>query len=230
MSEAEAQPYEPNWSMNDVLAYQRERAEQKRRCDVENGLLRNIDKRAKEQGLPVEVIRAVDRVRKREKPEAEVYLKQFLRISTANGIVAGPQLNLWTQEGYTPTDEEAELAAENKASDEGFKAGRGGLPKDANRYAPGTAASQAWVKWWARGVEAEKHITGGRSVVASREQPKARQRAQPPKKAAPRLLPAPAQPPQTLHRDNVVPIPKPVAKRGRGRPKGSRNKPKAKRG
>lgn len=222
MSEAQEQ-YVPNWNMNEVLSYQRERAEQKRICDLEVARLRNIDKRAKEAGLPIEVIRAVDKIRKREKPEAEVYLNQFLRITAANGIVAGPQLNMWAVDGYTPTDDEKNLAEVAKAEDAGYSAGRGGQPKDSNPYQMGTEPSAAWVKWWGRGVDAQKQLTGGRSVVASREQPAARKRAQKPAQAPRKALPAPDKP---LAGGNVVPL----LKRGRGRPKGAKNKLKAKRG
>jgi ribosome modulation factor len=234
--------YVPNWSTNDVLIYQRERAEQERKVHTEQAALRNIDKRAKDSGLPVEVIKAVIKLRKRDKTEAEVWINQFLRIGAANGIV-GPQLNIFGQEGFEPTDEQQQMVNLATAEDRGFQAGRGGMGKDANPYQPGTEESQAWVKWWANGVAAFKHANGGVApAAADKEQPRARQRKMAEVKAIAAPLPevgapvsepeaakpkkrGPGRPPKARPNGSATVVA--VAKRGRGRPPKSAKQPTA---
>jgi hypothetical protein len=168
----------PMWTMNDWFDYQNAWDEQKRKCDIEGAVLRSIDKRAKDSGLPIELRPIANRLRRRGSAEAELFVGQLLRISAANGVIQGPQLNAFAAAHYTPTDEIRQMANVAAAEDEGFRAGRGGLAKDANPYPVGSEESLAWVKWHGRGVAAQEHIMGARGTLAqaSKEQPKARQR------------------------------------------------------
>jgi len=164
--------------MIDVLSLQREVAEQERKVQTEQAFLRNIWKRAKEAGLPTDVVKAVNKQRKKELPEAQVYLQQYVRISAANGIVImGPQMTLYDQEDYQPTPEEERIVALSRAEQDGWRAGMGGLDKDANPHPAGSEQSQAWVLWWGRGSGSAKYANGGVSpITATKEQPKARTR------------------------------------------------------
>jgi DNA-binding transcriptional MerR regulator len=223
------QPYVPNW-MNDAIACMRERNEQKRRVETEQAALRAIDKRWKEAGLPLDVIKAVDKLRKRQKPEAEHWIGQFLQVSSVCGIL-GPQLNIFGAEGYEPTDEQKHAVDIAHAEDEGFLAGRDGLGKDANPHEPGSEKSQAWVKWWGRGVEAAKFVNGGVAPSpANRSQPKARQRRAVEVKALEAPEPSPESTPETPKRRGRPPkangAHQAAPVKMRGRPPGSKNKPK----
>jgi len=218
------QPYVPNWNMNDVLACQRERAEQKRRVDTEKEALRAIDKKWKGAGLPVDVIRAVERVAKKDSPEH--WVGQFLQISSVYGVL-GPQLNIFGTQGYEPTNEQKQAVALARAEDEGFVAGRGGLGKDSNPYEPGSELSQAWVKWWQRGVAAAEYVSGVAPAAANKAQPNARQRRTVEVKALAAPEPT-AEPPKRRGRPpkaNGAHQAAKVAAR-RGRPPGVKNKPK----
>jgi DNA-binding transcriptional MerR regulator len=219
----------PHYTMEDALNYQREWEEQDRRCKVEGALRTAIDRRARDMGLPVEEIKLSIRLRRRGSAMAEMFVAQFMRQCAANGFVPGPQLNAFSNSAeYQPTDEIRQMAKVAQAEDEGFIAGRGGLGKDANPYEVGSEESQAWAKWWGRGVAAQEHIMRGRGEQArpTGEQPQARRRprepSEPPAPAEPRALPAPEpslDQPEMAADDNVVPM-----KRGRGRPPGAKNK------
>lgn len=228
----------PNWSGIDVVNYLREVDAQERRVQTEQAARRNIDKRAKDSGLPIEVIRTIRKLRKRDPAEAQVWVSQFLRIGALTGIVAGPLFA--AQPYYAPSDEECHVVDIGRAEEAGFQAGRGGLSKDDNPYQPGTEESQIWVKWWNNGVAAFKYANGGTAPTpADKAQPKGRQRRTVEVKAipAPEALEiqevAPEAPVQARPRKkaaakkrangagNVVPMLK-----KRGRPPGSKNKPK----
>jgi len=193
----------PTWTIQDAADYQLEFEEQDRKCKVENALRSAIDKKWREIGVPVEEIKLSIRLRRRGTDKAEAFIANFARASAANGLVLGPQLNVFNGTEEFP-EAIRKMGRVAKANDEGFLAGRGGLGKDANQYEEGSEESQGWIKWWQIGVRAQEHINGrrGEQAQASKAQPKARGR--PPK--AVNALAAPEQ--------NVVPM-----KRPRGRPR-----------
>lgn len=190
----------PTWTMQDAADYQLEYEEQDRKCKVENALRSAIDKRWRDIGVPVEEIKLSIRLRRRGTDKAETFIANFARASVANGLVLGPQLNVFNAAEEFP-EAIRKMGRVAKANDEGFLAGRGGLGKDANQYEEGSEESQGWVKWWQIGVRAQEHINGrrGEQVQANKAQPKARGRP-------PKALVAPE--------ENVVPL-----KRPRGRPR-----------
>jgi len=193
----------PTWTIQDAADYQLEYEEQDRKCKVENAMRAAIDKRWRDIGVPVEEIKLSIRLRRRGAAKAEIFIANFARASAANGLVLGPQLNVFDANEEFP-EAIRKMGRVAKANDEGYLAGRGGLGKDANQYEDGSEESQGWVKWWQIGVRAQEHINGrrGEQVQANKAQPKARGR--PPK--AIRALAAPD--------ENVVPM-----KRPRGRPR-----------
>jgi len=189
--------------MQDAADYQLEYEEQDRKCKVENAMRAAIDKRWRDIGVPVEEIKLSIRLRRRGAAKAEIFIANFARASAANGLVLGPQLNVFDANEEFP-EAIRKMGRVAKANDEGYLAGRGGLGKDANQYEDGSEESQGWVKWWQIGVRAQEHINGrrGEQVQANKAQPKARGR---PQKAI-KALAAPD--------ENVVPM-----KRPRGRPR-----------
>lgn len=191
----------PTWTMQDAADFQIEFEEQDRKCKVENKLRAAIERRWRDVGVPVEEIKLSIRLRRRGAAKAEAFIANFARASAANGLVQGPQLNVFNATEEFP-ESIRQMGRVAKANDEGYLAGSGGLGKDANRYEDGSEESQGWLKWWQIGVKAQEHINGrrGEQVQASKQQPKARGR--PPK--AVKALPAPEQ--------NVVPM------KRRGRP------------
>jgi len=193
----------PTWTMQDAADYQLEYEEQDRKCKVENAMRAAIDKRWRDIGVPVEEIKLSIRLRRRGAAKAEIFIANFARASAANGLVLGPQLNVFDANEEFP-EAIRKMGRVAKANDEGYLAGRGGLGKDANQYEDGSEESQGWVKWWQIGVRAQEHINGrrGEQVQANKAQPKARGR---PQKAI-KALAAPD--------ENVVPM-----KRPRGRPR-----------
>jgi len=193
----------PTWTIQDAADYQLEYEEQDRKCKVENAMRAAIDKRWRDIGVPVEEIKLSIRLRRRGAAKAEIFIANFARASAANGLVLGPQLNVFDANEEFP-EAIRKMGRVAKANDEGYLAGRGGLGKDANQYEDGSEESQGWVKWWQIGVRAQEHINGrrGEQVQANKAQPKARGR---PQKAI-KALAAPD--------ENVVPM-----KRPRGRPR-----------
>ena len=193
----------PTWTMQDAAEYQLEYEEQDRKCKVESALRAAIDKRWRDIGVPVEEIKLSIRLRRRGAAKAEAFIANFARASAANGLVQGPQLNVFNATEEFP-ESIRQMGRVAKANDEGYLAGRGGLGRDANRYQDGSEESQGWIKWWQIGLRAQEHITGARGTVAqaNKAQPKARGR--PPKTV--KALAAPE--------ENVVPL-----KRPRGRPR-----------
>ena len=193
----------PTWTIQDAADYQLEFEEQDRKCKVENAMRAAIDKRWRDIGVPVEEIKLSIRLRRRGAAKAEIFIANFARASAANGLVLGPQLNVFDANEEFP-EAIRKMGRVAKANDEGYLAGRGGLGKDANQYEDGSEESQGWVKWWQIGVRAQEHINGrrGEQVQANKAQPKARGR---PQKAI-KALAAPD--------ENVVPM-----KRPRGRPR-----------
>jgi len=189
--------------MQDAADYQLEYEEQDRKCKVESAMRAAIDKRWRDIGVPVEEIKLSIRLRRRGAAKAEIFIANFARASAANGLVLGPQLNVFDANEEFP-EAIRKMGRVAKANDEGYLAGRGGLGKDANQYEDGSEESQGWVKWWQIGVRAQEHINGrrGEQVQANKAQPKARGR---PQKAI-KALAAPD--------ENVVPM-----KRPRGRPR-----------
>src|SRR6185503_17542293 len=130
----------PTWTMQDAADYQLEYEEQDRKCKVESAMRAAIDKRWRDIGVPVEEIKLSIRLRRRGAAKAEIFIANFARASAANGLVLGPQLNVFDANEEFP-EAIRKMGRVAKANDEGYLAGRGGLGKDANQYEDGSEES-----------------------------------------------------------------------------------------
>lgn len=230
--------------------YQQKLAEQLRRLQVDKEALRNIKQEAKDAGLPTDVIALYEKLAKKGDRGAVHFLEQLGFVAGANGLV-GPQAGFTF---YEASEEDLHRAGVRKASGDGWDAGRGGLDADANPHQHGTAEAQAWHTWWKNGRAGATYARGGvEPARADKAQPKARKRSKVEAKSLPAPVsepePAPVvelepepeeefvardiihEPPPKKTRakrqlTNGKANPKSMPLKKRGRPPGSKNRPK----
>jgi hypothetical protein len=177
----------------DALAdWMRQYRTQRRKCDEENGALRNIVKRAKADGVNTKAMISACASTKLDPEQVaadmrdEVYYKTVLRIPITAEVVFG---------GWQPSVTERTRAQDDEwdAQDKGYAAGKQGVPIEDSPYPPGTELHQQWSTFWHRGQEAIARTLGPNETQAptTRERParkakapaKATKAAKPPKLA-----------------------------------------------
>jgi len=205
-------------SNDEVLACLREYESQKRVCDSENGVLRNIVKRHKAAGVNIPALMATCKARKREPMEVVAELREQIRYMSLRNI---PVARETLFDGWTPRVSEKSRDEEDiwTAEDSGYRAGRHGVDISENPYSPGIELHAAWLKWWQKGQAAIARELGPDTEQA----PASRIRR-------PRQMRFPGtdrrKRPAEEEKGNGHAAEAPP-KRGRGRPKGSKNRPPA---
>jgi hypothetical protein len=154
------------------LEWMRQIQTQQRRCDEENGVLRNIFKRAKADGRNVASMRRAIKATKREPGEviadlrAEIRYMALRRIPlTQAELFAGFDLHLAEK-----SEHEDDLWS---ADDAGYRAGWGGVPIDDDPHAAGSEADVHWRAGWHKGQAARARQLGpdATQATASRTRP-----------------------------------------------------------
>jgi ribosome modulation factor len=191
-----------NTASNDSAAdWMRQYRVQKRRCDEENGVLRNIVKRAKADGMNTTAMIAAVKATKLEPEVVSADLRDQIRYM---GIIHLPMTQASLFEGI---DFEVNSSTEHKddlwtAEDAGYRAGRHGQRIEDCPYQTGTELHVHWVQEWHKGQAAIARELGPDVKVASAN-----------KKRKPRQGKL-----QGVSEPAYVPT---AARKGKGRPRGS---------
>lgn len=164
---------------------------QKRRCDEENGVLRNIVKRAKADGMPIKPMIAAVAASKLDPDEVIRELRDTVELMTIKRIpIAREDLFNWDVELTDKTRAEDDLW---DAEDAGYRAGRGGNTLGDCPYPPGSELHVGWTREWHTGEAAIGRELGGNAkpASASKQRPRRARQVDLPLSDAP---PAPAKP------------------------------------
>jgi ribosome modulation factor/uncharacterized protein (UPF0335 family) len=158
---------------NDVAAdYKRQVITQRRRVSEENGILRNIYKRAKADGLNLKALKASCDAAKLDPTEVVRDLRDTVHyISLSTPIESSGLFDGWSVRMSPETrEQEAVFGAE----DAGYRAGRAGTAQGDCPFASGTTQAGAWVKQWKLGAASRAKELGpaAKQVVAERARPK----------------------------------------------------------
>ena len=191
----------------------------KRTMDSDNGKLRAHLKQYGEQGVDLKALQRVSKAFGRIEPEEFVkllatelhYARLILRAEAQADMFFGEDADTRVSNATRYSDDI--MTAESR----GYQAGLKGAPRDECPYEEGTDTAKSWRKWWRTGSEQRsQEKPASKAANASRKTLRGRQmrvpgteRTQASPRKERRQKPAEAAP-----------------KRGRGRPPGSKNKPK----
>ena len=142
-----------NISPDAELDWLRQYATQKRVCDSENGVLRNILKRAKGEGVNVKALTATHRATKLDPDEVVADLAAQIRMMALRHIPVTREslFGDWTP----PVTQKSRMADDLwDAEDSGYQAGRYGTGLDECPYDAGSVLQVEWTRWWHKGQEA----------------------------------------------------------------------------
>lgn len=197
-----------NAPSNDLSAdWLRQIRQQARKCDEETGVLRNLYKRAKSDGMNVGSMRQAIKSAKLDRDEVATDLSDQLRyMSILRVPISAEEIFDWDA---AVTEQTARADDMWDASDKGYHAGRHGVPTADSPYEPGTELFVSWLAAWREGQAAIAREMGKdvEPVTADRSRP---QRTEP--------APAPESEAEEDDQGGVVPTPLAArAKRGRGR-------------
>lgn len=144
---------------------------QRRRCDEENGVLRNIIKRAKSDGMPIKAMIATVAASKLDPTEVQRDLRDRLRLMSIKRIeIDRESLFDWD----TVVNEQTRAADDEwTAGDKGYRAGRHGTPIDECPYQAGSSLMVAWQVDWAKGQASIARELGenAKQASAARQRP-----------------------------------------------------------
>lgn len=123
---------------------------QKRRCDEEQGVLRNIIKRAKSDGINARAMIAAVNATKQDPEVIAADLRDQIRYM---GLIhlpvsQGQLFEGWDDAVTAKTQHEDDLW---DAEDAGYRAGRHGVPSEESPYAVGTELHVHWLSEWHKG-------------------------------------------------------------------------------
>jgi len=162
-----------NVSNETIQEWMREYETQKRVCDVEQGVLRNIRKRAKADGVNLAALTAVSRARKMDPQEAVAELRDTTRYYALRNIPVSRETLF---DGWTPrvTEKARELDDVWDAEDAGFQAGRHGTDIAECPYEIGSMLHAEWLSWWHKGQESRSKELGpdATQAPATRRRPR----------------------------------------------------------
>lgn len=174
-------------SNDQILDWMRKYQTQKRRCSEENGVLRNLVKQAKGEGVHIKVMLAECEAQKMPLDERIAELRERIRYAA---LRAPDQFTAETLfDGWSPRITEKSKQEDDiwDAEESGYKAGRYGVPVDDCPYLVGGELHQAWMSWRMKGQEAIAKEMGPNQTVAStaRSRPKRNGHAEPAQEALP---------------------------------------------
>lgn len=169
-------------SSNDAsLEWMRAYQTQKRRCDEENGVLRNICKRAKADGTNVKAMILTVNLTKLDPSVVRQDIRDQLRYMGLRNLPVSAT-DLFDGLDLTVTDKTRAANDIWTAEQAGYVAGRRGEKIEASPYPAGSELFVAWQQWWTKGQAAIAREMGPDAKVAStaRERPsRAKQAALP---------------------------------------------------
>lgn len=163
-------------SNDQALDWMRQYQTQKRSCQEANGVLRNIVKRAKADGINVTAMIATCEATKLDPDTVVKNVHDTVRYMSLRSIpvTAEAIFQNWDTRITEKSQAEDDIWT---AEDQGYKAGRHGAAVESCTYHPGTELHVAWMTWWHRGQEAMAKELGPDAVQASAEK---RPRGRPP--------------------------------------------------
>ena len=230
-----------------TIAYER----QKSVCNRENALLANIVKQGKAEGIPTKAAVEASQKMKAMGEGAADHLRDMIRVMALRNIpVTQPGLFDGWDLSLTQATREEDSAW--RAESRGFDAGLHGADVSDNPFAPSTEVHVRWEIGRRNGLATRERNTGGKAVTAPRRRP-VRQLRMPgtePRQDSPALAAKKAakeangeaqEAPQAVETEAAPSIAAAAmaaltgsqeaaaeapVKRGPGRPKGSKNKPK----
>jgi ribosome modulation factor len=126
---------------------------QKRKCAEENGVLRNIVKRAKADGMNVKAMSLTHTARKLDPMQVVAEMRDQIRYMTLRSIPMTGD-DLFAGWDTRLTDKSREIDTLFEADEKGYAAGRAGAKIDDAPYQPGTDLHVEWVKSWKLGQAA----------------------------------------------------------------------------
>lgn len=189
-------PATSNVSNDEIQQVMRDYRTQRRVCDTENGVLRNILKRAKNIGINTKALTATAKAARLDPDEVITELRDTLHYMSLTRMQVTPD-SLFAS--WTPTVTEKSRMADDvwTAEDAGYKAGRHGADRKECPYDRGSELEVAWLRWWTKGQESIAKELGenARQASTARERPK-RQQANIPGTEAPEPEPEPAPAPR----------------------------------
>lgn len=156
-----------NTASNDLCAdYMRQYRQQKRKCDEENGVLRNIIKRAKGDGMNTRAL--IDAV-KATKLDPDVVAADLRDTIRYMGIIHLPMTQAALFENYDTAVNQKTQREDDlwDADDKGYRAGHEGNKIDDCEYDPGTEMHVHWIEAWHKGQAAKARELGPDVKVAS---------------------------------------------------------------
>lgn len=167
-----------NLSNDGSLDWMRQIQVQQRRCDEENGVLRNLFKRAKAAGENIKSMKSAIRATKLDPTEVVNDLRHQVRYMALRNIPVTPEelLRGWDNEVSQHTQREDDLW---DAAERGYKDGRAGLKIEDAPYPPGSELFVAWQTDWIKGQTAIARELGPDAQQAdpSRKRPTRARRA-----------------------------------------------------
>ena len=165
-SQPAAQP-----SNDESLDWMRQIQTQQRKCDEENGVLRNLWKRAKAAGENIKSMRETIADSRLDPTVAVANMRDKTRYMVLRKMPVTQEALFSWEEHVT----EKTAAAEDiwEVEETGYKAGRAGAKIDDNPHLQGTEFFVVWRAWWEKGQAAIARELGpdARQASAARERP-----------------------------------------------------------
>jgi ribosome modulation factor len=138
---------------------------QKRVCESENGVLRNLIKQAKAAGENTKALLQAIAATKQDPDTVLTDTRDFVRYASLMHIpLPSEEIYAWNAD-VTEKTAAADLAWD--AEDQGFRAGRHGLKMEDCPFEHGTELSVVWLEHWAKGQAAIAAEMGENAKPAS---------------------------------------------------------------
>lgn len=179
-----------NTASNDAAAdWMRQLRQQKRKCDEENGVLRNIVKRAKADGQNTKSMLNAIKATKLDPDVVAADLRDQIRYMA---IIHIPLTQAELFDGWDGTVTEKTAREDDlwDADDKGYHAGRHGVPISDAPYEAGTERHVHWMVAWKKGQAAIARELGPDVTQASTERARPGRKARQPRLAMTNDTPA----------------------------------------
>lgn len=156
-----------NTATADIAAsWMRQYRQQKRRCDEENGILRNVLKRAKADGINTKSMVAAVKAANLDHDEVKMGLRDEIFYL---GVLHVEMTQSDIFESYDPTTSSATQHDDDlwDSGTKGYRAGRTGVPAEDCPFDPGTERHVEWLSEWHKGKAAVARELGEDTKIAS---------------------------------------------------------------
>jgi ribosome modulation factor len=164
-------------SNDSAVDWMRQIRQQKRKCAEENGVLRNILKRAKADGQNTKSMLDAIKTTKLDPAEVAANLREQLRLMALIHVpMTQAELFAWD----TAVTEKTQRADDMwDADDKGYRAGRHGAAIEEAPYSPGTELHVSWLAAWHKGQAAIARELGPDEKQASTARARPKRATQP---------------------------------------------------